>query len=251
MRELTVDHTYDAENAKMFAMPNLQPKNILDAQTAVWDELRVHGAQQKTLGKNFLILGNPFEHNGAVYSRILNEEIRGLTGGYEAPSNVSFGSSDLSFQVKQNVVPGVPLAWEHTGDGEAQVLDWHKGMGAEAKNGRVLFNLHYKDGWTALFHEPVHESAPDGGIGTSPRWIYEGYCEIFAAKIAAKLGQGYNMDGVYADYARETQKIIDFVGDTYFARAYFLNDPWSYGLMCPIFYEPVMNHANAPAIDPR
>jgi len=251
MRELTVNNTNDAENTKMFADARLQPQRILDAQKTVWLELGVVGAEQKTQGKNFLILGRPFEHDGKFYSRILNEEIRGTTAGYEGPTLEKFDSSDLSWQIKQNVAPGVPLAWLHEGDGEAQVLAWHQGMGGEAKGGRVLFNLHYKDSWTALFHEPVHEAAPKGGIGTAPRWIYEGYCEIFAAKIAAKLGFGYNMDGVYAEYARETQKIIDFVGETYFARAYFRNDAWSYGLMAPIFYEAVTRKAIAPPIDQR
>lgn len=253
MQDLTVDNTHVDENTKMFADARLQPEKILDAQRMVWMELRVAGAQQKALGKNFLILGYPFEHNGLYYSRILNGDIRGTTAGYEGPSLDKFNSSDLSWQIKQNVAPGVPLAWLHEGEGNGadNVLAWHKGMGGEAKGGRVLFNLHYKDSWTALFHEPVHEAAPNGGIGTKPRWIYEGYCEIFAEKIAAKLGFGYNMDGVYAEYARETQKIIDFVGDTYFARAYFTNDNWSYGLMAPIFYDPVTRKAIAPAIDQR
>jgi len=252
MRELTVAHTHDDENTRMFATENLQPQSILDAQKAIWIELNVQGASQKTAPENFLILGNPFEQNGKLYSRILNEQIRGRSRGYKPPATGRLGPSDLSAQVVQNPAPGVPLAWEHVGDGETEVLAWHTNMGAEAKNGRVLFNLHYNEGWTALFHEPVHESAPDGGIGTAPRWIYEGYCELFAEKIASRLGYQYSyVQGPYGEYARETQKLIAFAGETYFARAYFLNDDWSYGLIAPIFYEPVAKHAIAPAIDMR
>jgi hypothetical protein len=249
MRDLDVDTSHDAANKEKFATDNLKPKSILAAQRAVWAELGVQGAQQKTKAQDFLIIGNPFEHNGKFYSRILNQEIG--VKEYETPTTVPLSSSDLSPQVKVNI-EGVPLAWEHVGDGETQVKEWHKNMGAEAKNGRVLFNLHYKDGWTALFHEPVHESAPDGGIGTSPRWLYEGYCELFATRIAARLGYQYTYtDGPYADYARETQKLIDFVTETYFARAYFLNDEWSYGLLAPIFYETVTMKALTPAIEQR
>ena len=64
MRELIVNNTYDADNIKMFADARLQPEKILEAQKLVWMELGVFGAEQKTKGKNFLILGRPFEHNG-------------------------------------------------------------------------------------------------------------------------------------------------------------------------------------------
>lgn len=122
--------------------------------------------------------------------------------------------------------------------------DWYAGIGAEAKDGRVLFNLHYKDAWDALFHEPVHEAAPSGGIGTSPRWTCEGYCEIFAKRLAETMGfTSYNIEsGPYGSYAREVQKLIDFTSETYVARAYFVNDEWSYGLLAPLWYRSVLGH---------
>lgn len=252
MRELKVNLAHVDENSKMFAQDKLQPQQILDAQTEAWAELGVQGATQRTLARNFLILGKPFEHGGKYYSRILNEEIRGRCAGYEGPTLTPLSKQDESMQLMQNVAQGVPLAWEHRGDGEAEVLAWHEKLAGEAKDGRVLFNLHYKDAWTSLFHEPVHEAAPDGGIGTSPRWIYEGYCEIFAARIAAKLGYPYSYEhGPYGDYARATQQLIDFVTEHYFARAYFLNDDWSYGLLAPIFYEVLSHHPIEPPIDAR
>lgn len=239
-----IDPTHVANNTQHFAQPALQPGKVLDAQKSLWLTLKVTGAQQKTLAQNFLIIGEPFEEGGAIYSQIFNPKI---LNPYTPPTLVPLNSSDLCPNVKAMGPTG--LAWQHVGDGEPEVRQWYAGVGAEAKDGRVLFNLHYKDAWEALFHEPVHEAAPGGGIGTSPRWIYEGYCEIFAKHLAQSMGFPYNIEsGPYGEYSREVQKLIDFTAETYVARAYFTNDKWSYGLLAPLWYAKVMQHDISPSI---
>lgn len=81
-------------------------------------------------------------------------------------------------------------------------------------------------------------------MGTSPRWTYEGYCEIFAKQLAANMGfAAYNIDaGPYRDYAHNVQKLIDFTSEKYVARAYFVNDPWSYSLLAPLWYQFLKGH---------
>lgn len=161
---------------------------------------------------------------------------------YKEPCLTTLNSSDTCSNVKK--LSSGTVVWKHVGGGEGEVRNWYAGIGAEAKDGRVLFNLHYKDAWEALFHEPVHEAAPSGGVGTSPRWTYEGYCEIFAKQLAARMGHtNYNIEsGPYGAYAREVQKLIDFTSETYVARAYFLNGEWAYGLLAPLWYRRVAGH---------
>ena len=206
------------------------------------------GAQQHTRANNFLILGNPFRivEKNKIYSEILNQEIYGR--GIEPPSGL-LGLHDEHAQVR----PGLPhlpcpYVWEHVGESLDGVVAWYKKTSAEAKDGRILFNAHRKDAWTSLFHEPVHEATPYSGIGRHPQWIYEGYCEIIAAKLARQNGFEYAGEKSYLMWVQNTQKLIDFVSEKYFARAYFTNDEWSYGLLAPLFYRVVSGNNIYPAI---
>ncbi|MGC2660997.1 MAG: hypothetical protein WA324_23835 [Bryobacteraceae bacterium] len=235
-----LDPTHVTANKLHFQEARYQPDKVLEAQKALWRTLGVDGATQRTAAENFLIIGEPFkDDDGTICSKVFNQE---LFKPYKEPCLTTLHSSDTCSNVKKRN-DGM-VVWKHVGDDEGQVRDWYAGIGAEAKDGRVLFNLHYKDAWEALFHEPVHEAAPSGGIGTSPRWTYEGYCEIFAKQLAACMGfTGYNIEsGPYGAYAREVQKLIDFTSETYVARAYFVNDEWSYSLLAPLWYRSVLGH---------
>ncbi len=248
MRVLGLDEVHFKNNFEHFRRDNLTPQKVLDAQKLVWADLGVTGAQQKTRPENFLVIGQPFEHGGEFYSKIFNEEALGPH--YAVPTLKALHNRDESANVKQKVVPEVPLAWWHSGDDEEAVKNWYRGIAAEAKDGRVLFNLHWPDAWAALFHEPVHEAAPDGGIGSAPRWTFEGYCEIFAALLAAKLGVSYDKykHPDYIPYATEVKKMIDFTSPSCVAKAYFLNDAESLGRLCPLFWSRVAGYEIAPAI---
>lgn len=235
-----LDSTHVAANKSHFKEANYQPGKVLEAQKNLWRTLGVNGATQRTAAENFLIIGEPFkDDDGTICSRVFNQE---LFHPYKEPCLTTLHSSDTCSNTKKLSTGGI--IWKHVGDDEGQVRDWYAGIGAEAKDGRVLFNLHYKDAWEALFHEPVHEAAPTGGIGTSPRWTYEGYCEIFAKQLATNMGfTGYNIEaGPYGPYAREVQKLIDFTSEAHVARAYFVNDEWSYGLLAPLWYRSVLGH---------
>lgn len=48
-----------------------------------------------------------------------------------------------------------------------------------------------------------------------------GYCEIIAAKLARQNGFEYTGEESYLMWVQNTQKLIDFVSEKYFARAYF------------------------------
>ena len=235
-----LDSSHVAVNKVHFQEARYQPEKVLEAQRNLWLSLGVIGASQKTASENFLIIGEPFrDDDGTICSKVFNSE---LLQPYKEPCLTTLNSSDTCSNVKK--LSSGTVVWKHVGDGEGEVRNWYAGIGAEAKDGRVLFNLHYKDAWEALFHEPVHEAAPSGGVGTSPRWTYEGYCEIFAKQLAARMGHtNYNIEsGPYGAYAREVQKLIDFTSETYVARAYFLNDEWAYGLLAPLWYRRVAGH---------
>ena len=235
-----LDSIHVENNKAHFGDAQYQPDKVLQAQRNLWAKLGVRGASQKTEPENFLIIGEPFhDDDGTICSKVFNNE---LFKPYKEPCLTTLNSSDTCSNVKK--LPSGLLVWKHVGDKEDEVRAWYAGIAAEAKDGRVLFNLHYKDAWEALFHEPVHEAAPNGGIGTSPRWTYEGYCEIFAKQLAASMGfAGYSIDaGPYRDFAHNVQKLIDFTSETYVARAYFVNDEWSYGLLAPLWYKFVLGH---------
>lgn len=244
MTPLSIDASHVSENKTHFSQSKYQPSAVLEAQRALWRTLNVQGARQKTLAQNFLIIGEPFEDGGKIYSKIFNAE---LLRPYTEPSLTALSTTDEFANVRPR---SGGLVWEHAGVDQKGVLEWYAGIGAEAKDGRVLFNLHYHEAWQALFHEPVHEAAPDGGIGTAPRWIYEGYCEVFAKRLAEAMGfSSYNVQaGPYGPYAKEVEKLIEFVSETYVARAYFTNDSWSYGLLAPLWYKALMQHDLSPDI---
>ncbi len=238
-----MDEQHVAKNLAKFGEANLSPANILGTQRTVFGQLGVVGAVQRTAANDFILLGQPFEEGGKFYSKIFNHEVY---GGAEPPTQGSFGARDTCARVRHNVVNGVPWAWEHEGDDEGGVRHFYAGIAAEAKDRRVLFNVHWQDGWASLFHEPTHEAAPmGGGIGTAPLWCYEGYCEIFAAKIAQLCGVDYTAyaNDLYSPFATEVKKLIAFTSEEFFARAYFTNDDWAYNLLCPLFYKTVRGPA--------
>lgn len=146
-----LDNSHVDANKNGFRDARFQPDKVLQAQKNFWAGLGVVGAKQQTAPENFLVIGEPFHDDGTICSKVFNEE---LFRPYKEPCLTTLNPSDTCSNCKK--LPNDWIVWKHVDDNEAAVRDWYTKIAAEAKNGRVLFNLHYKDAWEALFHEPVH-----------------------------------------------------------------------------------------------
>jgi hypothetical protein len=250
MKSLDINRAYFTDNCIQLKQENLGPKSILETQRAIWAQMGIK-ATQHTLAKDFLLIGTPFEHTGKIYSRIFNNLVW-ESSSYEEPTIGALNSHDEAANVRKGVFPG--LVWQHQDQTETDVKDWYEHTDAEAKGGRILFNLHRQNAWAAIFHEPVHEAAPlEGGIGTAPKWAYEGYCEIFASKLAVWCGVNYlpYREKSYVPFSAEVHKLISFTSEKCVAKAYFENDTDAYDLLCPLFWKRVKGSDLEPAIPAR
>src|SRR5215471_2829490 len=138
MTPLNLDSSHVAANKAHFQEARYHPEKVLEAQRNLWLTLGVNGAKQKTASENFLIIGEPFKENeneNEIYSRVFNNE---LLNPYREPCLTTLNPSDTCSNVKKHSSGW--LVWRHVGDNDSAVRAWYAGIGAEAKDGRVLFN---------------------------------------------------------------------------------------------------------------
>jgi hypothetical protein len=116
--------------------------------------------------------------------------------------------------------------------------DFYDNLCASTLNFGILFNGHMKGCGSAPYHEILHTF--EGTKLSLPVVLKEGFVERFCNQFMEQVyGHREPIYSGYADYVRETDKLLKYAGWGTCAKAYFGDDENSIVELVPCCYEPI------------